>query len=226
MPRLPDLERGQPLQPADVQQPEARGAVLPGAAQALHAAAGSSPPTCSTARSSTPWAKAFQKAVGNRTRDLGPAQLHRRQPLPHARHEGAAAARSRATSGSPRPAGSSSAATTPTVKLPQSTRHAAKATRYVFKLAALSSARQARVLLPLVPGADAERRRGTPRSWTPTTGPAPPTRCSTQWLRKHGIAADRWSRSRARRSRAAARARTRGSPAAARSSARRSRSTP
>ena len=49
-------------------------------------------------------------------------------------------------------------------------------------------ARQARVLLPLVPGTDARRRPGTPRSSTRTTIPVPPTRCSTHGCVKHGIA--------------------------------------
>ena len=110
-PRLPDLERGQPVRPADLPAARARGAVLRRDRLGLPRL-----PHRRRRRARHVGARAVAAAVragrAPQAADLGPAQLHRRQPLLHARDARAAADRRAARCGSRRPAGWSSGATT------------------------------------------------------------------------------------------------------------------
>ena len=109
---LADLERGQPLRRADLPQGPPRRALLQQhQAQLLRLQRSSAADVLDTPD---------DVAVGQGVpahgpqgqADLGPAQLHRREPLPHVGHEGAAEGRAAAgRSGSRRPAGWSCAAT-------------------------------------------------------------------------------------------------------------------
>ena len=140
------------------QQPGARGPLLPDACAAL--------PGCRIVAADVLDGSKLVRWVRRSSRrsasagDLGPAQLHRRQPLPHARHEGAAARRSRATSGSPRPAGSSGARTTARRSSSRSRRATRRRRPTACSSSPRSPARQARVLLSLVAGAEPDADLG------------------------------------------------------------------
>ena len=135
-------------------------------------AARSSPPTCSTRRRCRAVAAAVRARRQAPAADLGAAQLHRRQPLPHARDAGAAATRPRRRSGSPRPAASSSAQRLDDRVRRTRRAHAAQATQLGVPARPPEPARPARLRLPL-DRAGARAPPGTRRCSTATAGRGP-----------------------------------------------------
>ena len=85
-----DLERGQPLRRADLPQGRAASPASSTTSGTTASAARSSPPTCSTRPTMPRVGARVPPHRPRRQGHLGPAQLHRRQPLPHHGHEGAA----------------------------------------------------------------------------------------------------------------------------------------
>ena len=162
--RVPDLERGQPPRPADLEPPGHRRPLLRHAAPQLPQLHDRRPVGARHDSRCRAGCRQVEKAAKHRVAHLGAAQLHRRQPLPHARHALAAAARARRRrrSGSRRPAGSCAATTARRIEFADSKQHAVKATRQVREARPPEPARPARLLLPLG-RARARTPPGTPR---------------------------------------------------------------
>ena len=173
--RAPDLERGQPLR-------RSRPASGPGVAARYYdtlrrncrGCTDRRPPTCSTRRDAALGAAVPRSAAGTAP-DLGAAQLHRRQPLPHERHARAAA---RATKGEiwfTETGGLVRRNNGSRIEFPENEEARGQGDQRVFKLARAEPARAAGLLLPL-DRRPAGRRRGTRRWSTRAAARARPTR--------------------------------------------------
>ena len=147
-PRLDHLERGQPPVPADLQPAAARSRASTGSCAATAAAAGSSPPTCSTSRACRA-GSGGSSAAPITPRIWGLHNYGDTNRCAPTRRAGCSASPA-GSCGSPRPAGSSSGASTRAGRSRASSRysqrHAARATKHVFGSPA-SAARIRRVYL-------------------------------------------------------------------------------
>ena len=170
-PRVQPVERAEPRQAPGQLQPAADRDVLPHAALGVPGVQACSAPTSSTTRASSAGCALYLQefARGHAPQLLGAAQLRRRQLGLGLGHAHDAARSARASSGSPRPARSSTARK-PTKTVPGDRRllirtgpqRAVAATKRVFALAAPEPADRARLHLPLARGRAA--RAGTRRS--------------------------------------------------------------